>query len=548
VVAEVPDATLDLGAGGSTLAAQAVVAGTNVTLQARGGTWAQMTAPGGGSWPAKLDAKAGPASLVLDGAVDPAKRSYAGRVELTAPDLARAGDLLGRPGLPPLRDVHLAMTLPEGGLPTDISLQAGPSDLGAYFKDLMLTRLNLTAANEQAGRVEADGAVAGGPWHLASGWNRAGQRISLRGLTLTSPFGDAQGDVAVTPGAVPSISDTLVSNRVDADAIRAALRSQSPPPPPPSPGAAAAPAPPAEEGFVIPARPLPWAALRRVNADLHLTIGDLHWRGADYRNAVAHVSLQDGLLQVGPAAVSTPAGAVQFSASADARQAAPAFILNLRAGALALDPLLQAAGLPGGSDASLGVDVALQGQGVSPHDLAATLSGHAGVSMVDGEISNAVLAAVLGDVLKRSGVALDPAGRSHVRCLAVRADAEAGVVTLSTFKLDSTRLALDGSGTVNLADETLDLSLKPLIRIGAAGVAAPLQVTGPFRHPAVALEPQRGSGRVGVMLGGLAGPPEDCAAELRAARDGRPGPLPAATAIAQDKLPKPADLLRSLLR
>ena len=70
--------------------------------------------------------------------------------------------------------------------------------------------------------------------------------------------------------------------------------------------------------------------------------------------------------------------------------------------------------------------MALHAAGSVPHALAASLDGHAGLALVDGEVSNAALIAVaLGDVLRQAGGwGWTPAGRSHVRCLAVRANAQ----------------------------------------------------------------------------------------------------------------------------
>ena len=258
--------------------------------------------------------------------------------------------------------------------------------------------------------------------------------------------------------------------------------------------------------------------------------------------------LTNGALSLNPASVVAPEGRVDFSASLDAGQPAPPVALALRSAAFAIDPLLLAFGLPGGSEGTAEIDVALHAAGVSPHALAASLDGHAGLALVDGELANAALVAVLGDALRSAGAALDPGGRSHVRCLALRADAAAGQVTLTALKLDTTRLSLDGSGAINLADETMALHLRPLLRLGVAGVSSPLRVSGPLRRPAVAMDPSgAGPGRVGVVIGGLAGPPDSCAAELTAARDGRAGRLPVADS--QPVKPgKPADLLRGLLR
>ena len=540
LVADVPRATVQGGDQPLHLVAAAQVAGTEGTLDATLGTAAQLTAREPGSWPLTLAARLGDASLAVTGTADPAGHSLSGQVQVSVPDLARLGTLLQYPAWPPLHDVRFAATLPPGGgWPQDMTLQLGAADLGRVVPGASLGKLSLFWPAGQPARLDAEGAVAGAPWHVSSGVVPTGAGAALRGLTVSSALGDLAGDVAVTGSPRPALRGTLVSNRMDFDAIP---RMPRPAATPPSPGPAAAGASPAGASDA----PLPWGALRQADADLQLTVGTVHAGGADYRDVLVHLTNQDGVLRVDPGSVQAPEGRVAFSASADARQAAPPVALALRSGAFAIDPLLEAFGLPGGSEGMADVDVALHAAGLTPHALAASLDGHVGLALVDGEISNAALSAALGDVLRMAGARLDATGRSHVRCLAVRADAQNGVVTLSALKLDTSRLLLEGGGTVNLADETMALRLRPLLRLGGAGVSAPLRVAGPLRHPAVALDTLGATGRVGVVVGGLAGPAESCTAELTAARDGRAGPLPADAPAGKGV--KPADLLRGLLR
>ncbi len=547
IVADVPNATVDLGGGPAHVVAQAQTAGTDVKLDATLGSWAQLTGAVAGAWPIKLAASVGDATLSLDGTADPVARTIAGRLQVAAPDLARLGALLGHPDLPPLHDVRFAGTLqPPALLPQDVSLQVGASDLGTVIPGATLARLSLTWPAGQSARLEADGTVNGGPWHLATGLLPAGQGVAFRGLALSSPFGDAAGDMAVMPGPRPAVRGTLVANKVDGDAIRAAAKPAPRPPPfvPAGPAIPVQPVAPAPSPLFSNA-PLPWNVLRRADADLQVTIGTLHLGGVDYRNATGHLTLQDGLAQLNPASVQAPEGVVDLSASADGRGDTRAVALVVRSAAFSFDALLQAAGLPGGSDAMAELDAVLQATGDSPHALAATLGGHVGIAMVDGEISNAALAAALADIAKQSA-GLDPNGRSHVRCFALRANIVNGQVMLAALKLDSSRLELDGSGTIDLPDETLSLHLRPLVRVGVVGVAAPLRLEGPLRHPAISLDPVPGSGRTSVVIGGLAAAPDTCAPELTAARDGRSGRLPAEAALS--KPPKASDLLRSFLR
>ncbi len=542
IVADVPHASFDLAGSTTHLQALAQVNGAAITADAALGSWGQVTGAIPGAWPVKLKAAAEGATVSLDGAADVAARSLTGRVKAAIPDLAQLGALLQRLSWPALHDVRFAATLPASGLPQDVSLQVGPSDLGAWLPGATLGSLSLLWPLGQPAKLAAEGAVAGGPWHITSGLSPAEQGMTLRGLSVSSPLGDAAGDLAVATTPWPAVRGALVSARLDADALRRLAR---PPAASPAPAVAPAPPPPAVPARVFSDAPLPWGVLRRADADLQLTIGTLRLGSTDYHAVAGHLALLDGVLRLDPVSLQAPEGRLDLSASVDARPAAPPVVLNLRSAGFALDPLLQALGLPGGSDGAAQLDVAVRAAGSTPHALASSLDGHAGIALVDGNVSNAALAAALGDALRSAGIGLDPGGRSRVRCLAVRANAQGGQVSVAALKLDASRLTVEGGGTLDLADETMALRLRPLLRLGSAGVSAPMRVDGSLRHPAVVLDNAGSNGRAGVVIGGLAGPADDCAAELSAARDGRPGPLPAEITV---KAVKPADLLRSFLR
>ncbi len=471
------------------------------------------------------------AAFTLNGAYDPAPATLTGLLSANVPDLATLAAIVPNAApLPPLRALQVKATLAQMPLPS----AAGPGWLSQPIK------------------LEASGTLPAGPWQVAANVVQTGRALSLRGLQASSPAGDLAGDLAWTPAPPrPALRGTLVATRLDADAARKLLALFSPAPaqsPPPDHPPATAPA----EPVTAPPRlfsqaPLPWPALRRADADLQFTIGTLHAGGADYRNAIGHLSLVDGALNLAPFSLAAPEGSIVVSATADARAEPPPVSLALRSGSFSVGTLLQAFGLPAGSSGGAEVDVAVRAAGHSPHDLAASLTGHAGVALIDGAIANADLAAALGNVLRSAGLGLDPAGQSAVRCLALRLNAQAGVVSLAALKLDTARLLLSGTGTVDLGTETLALQLRPLLRLGAAAVEAPLRVDGSLLHPTVAMASPSGAlGRSGITIGGVAGPADDCSAELTAARDGRPGAMP--TAAVASKSLKPADLLRSLLR
>ena len=493
LAAPAPDQPLTLAVEGTAGDAPLVASGTTGSLAALAL---------GGAVPVKAQVSAAGARMTLDGTADPRAGTMEVQAAARVPDLQALGALAGL-RLPALRDAALDVRLSTGG-----------------------------------------------PGVLL-----------LRGLRLTVPGSDVSGDLALTQAPRPTIRGALVSQRLDLDALAAAAQPAPAPPPvspsapptvaPPSaapPGPSPPPAAPATApAAALPAvraldAPLPFEALRRLDADVQLGVAEAVWRRIAFRSVAARLLLQDGHLRVDPVTALVPGGAAAASVQADAVTQSAGFAL--RADGLAAGPLLQAFGLQDAATGTLDLDLNLGGAGPTLSAMRPTLQGHAGVALVDGEFDLGGILAVLGDALPK-GLPVAPGGRSRVRCLALRVDAAAGRATLRTLLLDSTRLHLAGDGTVNLVDETMDLHLRPQLRLGIGGVSVPVRLSGPLRAPRPQAEISGGSGQPGLMIGAPP-PPDDCAARLTEARGGRAGPMPAAAPDAPR--PKPADLLRNLLR
>ena len=514
LAAPAPDQPLTLAAEGTAGGAPLVASGTTGSLAALAL---------GGAVPVKAQISAAGAAITLDGTADPRAGTMEVQATARVPDLRALGALAGL-RLPALRDAAL-----------DVGLSTG------------------------------------GPGVLL-----------MRGLRLTVPGSDVSGDLALTRAPRPTVRGTLVSQRLDLDALAALAAAPAPAPasvppvtvppvtvppaifpPAPSPpaaeqspvappplalpsGAPVLPLPPATPATAAAARgldaSLPFEALRRLDADVQLGVTEAVWRRIPFHSVAAHVVLQDGRLRLDPVTALVPGGAAAASVQADAGAQSAGFAL--RADGLAAGPLLQAFGLQDAASGTLDLDLLLGGAGPTLAAMRPTLQGHAGVALVDGEFDLGGILAVLGDALPK-GLPIAPGGRSRVRCLALRVDAAAGRATLRTLLLDSTRLHLAGDGTVNLVDETLDLHLRPQLRLGFGGVSVPVRLSGPLRAPRPQAEISGGGGQSGLMIGAPP-PPDDCAARLTEARGGRAGPMPAAAPDAPR--PKPADLLRNLLR
>lgn len=551
VLVDLPAVDAELGNRPVHASAALDYAGLPFALDLAAGTLAQMRGEAPGAWPVNLRVSQADAVATVAGTVElpMSTHGYQGRLDAVIPDATHFAALLGRPDLLPLRDVRVgAALMSTSGVSRfgERSLHVGNSDFSTVLTGLQVSRLDVAwPGPDLPMRVAADGQLGGAPWRLASNAIPIAGGVALRGLSLAAGqeghASDLAGDLAVTLSAVPALRGTLVSQRLDADEVWRLVR---PHPGPPIGAAPASNAPVAAEAspHVISDRPLPFAALRRIDADLQVTVSTFRAGGADYHGLAGHAVLQHGALTLDPFTIQAPEGRVDLSFSTDAGQSPPPMALALRSPSFALRPLLQSLDAFAGVDAVVEIDLALHGAGSSPHELAAALDGYAGLALVDGEVENALLGRWFGGALRTANLPLDMAGRSHVRCLALRLDAAGGRVDVRTLTFDSARLQMEGGGMADLGAETLALRLRPELRLGGTGVLVPMQVGGSFAHPQAALDSPGESGRVGVVIGGT--PREDsCVSGLASARNGGVGPVPTPARAA-----KPADLLRSLLR
>jgi AsmA protein len=515
-----------------TLAAEASLADMTLSATGRAGPLAQITGHAPGPLPVELRLAAAGAEATARGQLaDP--RAMAG-VDLTLtlriPDLAAFAPLAGAP-LPAVREIAAGARLAE----------RGPGFRGGAH---------------------------------------------LRELTITSSAAEARGELSLAAGQRTGVTGRLDVARLDLDALRAgqggpAQLAPATPAPTPTP-APTAPAPPASDGRVIPDLPLPLGVLRGFDADLRLTVARLTAGGAEWRDIRAPIRVEAGRGRIAPFAVATPGGAVTAELSADAAGATPTLALSLSAPQLDLAALQRALGQPVYLTGHGEVEADLRGAGAGLRQVAASLSGHLGLAMLDATLEPALTAPVHAALRSRVPALPDLPQRLPVECLAIRAEAEGGVLRFGTLLVDAPAAKVAGSGTVNAGTEAIALRLLHDIRAAGTELRLAADLGGTLAAPVyrgVQLQ------NVGAVLGGLAGRvggdagallgalanrngarPEalpECGPALAAARGGRAGPLPtprpaqgpaapAPEAPPASPLPLPpgpaGDLLRGLLR
>ncbi|MCZ8148385.1 MAG: AsmA family protein, partial [Roseomonas sp.] len=417
----------------------------------------------------------------------------------------------------------------------------------------------------------------------------------LRGLAVTSSAAEARGEVALIAGQRPGVTGRLDVARLDLDALRSGLAAPAQPmsaqpmsaqpksaQPMSAQPAPTAPAPAADDGRVIPDLPLPLDALRGFDADLRLSVARLTAGGAEWRDIQAPIRIEAGRGRIAPFAVATPGGAVTAELTADAAAVPPTLALSLSAPQLDLAALQRALGQPVYLSGHGEVEADLRGAGAGLRQVAASLSGHLGLAMLDATVELPLTAPVYAALRSRVPVLPDLPDRLPVDCVAVRAAAEGGVVRFGTLLVDAPAARVAGGGTINLGTEAIALRLLHDVRAAGTELRLAADLGGTLAAPAYrGVQVQnmgavlgglagRVGGDAGALLGALANRnatrPEalpECGPALAAARGGREGPLPAPRSARGQGAPAPeaapapplplppgpaGDLLRGILR
>jgi uncharacterized protein involved in outer membrane biogenesis len=128
----------------------------------------------------------------------------------------------------------------------------------------------------------------------------------------------------------------------------------------------------------------------------------------------------------------------------------------------------------------------LKGEGTSVARLLGTSDGRATVA-VDGGHIGALLVELIGLDVAESVMLL---GRRHrqveLRCAVSAFDVKEGIARADSFVVDTTDTVIKVEGSVNLADETLDLETKPYPKdMSPLALRTPLDLEGPLRDPKI---------------------------------------------------------------
>lgn len=342
------------------------------------------------------------------------------------------------------------------------------------------------------GPLKLSGALSAGNHH----WKLADIKGSLAGSDLV-------GELALDTAGQPRLSGALTAAALSlADFITPASK----------PGEKLAPKAlkAAGDGRLFPAEPLALGWLRALDAQLLLRAHKLDVGGLRLAEASADLVLGGGRLTVAPFRAWAAGGPLEGELVLDASGAQPSLALRGNGREVELGRLLK----DGGSDMLAGgrtdARVELRGHGASWRALMASATGEVVVSVGEGRLRNSAMDWAGGDLLVQLVGVLNPLSRTEeatpMSCAALRFVVKDGLATAERgIAVETAKVNVVGTGTVDLRDEHLDLGITPRARDGIGlSLTAPLvgmaRVRGTLAEPALSLD-ELGAVRTAVSAG-----------------------------------------------
>jgi len=266
---------------------------------------------------------------------------------------------------------------------------------------------------------------------------------------------------------------------------------------------------PAVTGKVLPTESFQLDRLNFMDADVRLNARQLRRPNQlPLDNLQAHLRLENGVLALNPLRFAIASGEIDSTVTLDARQDPIRTKANVRLKNARLNQLFPTVKLMKDSAGVVGANVQLAGRGNSVAAMLGSASGEVGIAMSGGELSNLLVELVGLDGGEAIRFLLGGDRKTAIRCGVGSFQVRNGIATSESIVLDTEDTNISGAGTLNLRDETLDVTLRPQPKDKSILVVrTPIRLHGPFADPDVSVKKGPIAARAGAaILLGLVNP------------------------------------------
>ena len=334
------------------------------------------------------------------------------------------------------------------------------------------------------------------PYRLSGTLTRNDALFTFNDFSGRVGSSDLSGDLRVDKvGDRRRVEADLRSNLLDIDDLAAVLGAR-----PRVTGSGDTVATSGAPGKLLPDAPLNVERLRVMDGTLRYRAARVKRNELDIRQVDLGAELEAGILQLDPVSFDFNRGSLNGTARINANRDVPYTNADFRLRGYPLESIIPARnGAPTVTGSALG-RAQLEGSGASVHDFAANSRGTISLVVPQGQM-RAAFAELLGiNVTAGLGKLLSgDTGTSEIRCAVADFTVRSGVATARTFVIDTTPVLAQGSGTIDLGAETMNLRIDGetkearLIRLWA-----PITIEGPLTAPRIGVDGGAVAGQVGL--------------------------------------------------
>ena len=341
------------------------------------------------------------------------------------------------------------------------------------------------------------------PFTIGGAFHGTAERFTTENLEISLGESDIKGALEVDIRDKPKVTVRLSSKFVELEGLRSPgsdRDERGPVPQAEKPGSQAA--------LVFSKKALDFGWMQRTDADVEITIDTLQMPLEKFHNVQLKAQLVDGRLEIPRLAMAgsrggSGSGSLVLEPVGDGYRADLSWELDaVRFAAPEEAPDFT-------DDPQFDVDVRLQAQGASPHELASSSSGSIQIVAGRGVIENRVLDLISTDILLTLINAFNPFAREDVatelECAVVLLTIDQGVATLEPMALQSNKMTLLGHGKIDLGTEKLNLDWvsKPRkgIGISASMITNPyIKLGGTLAKPSIEIKGAQAVASTGVAV------------------------------------------------
>ncbi|MGC8491768.1 MAG: AsmA family protein [Syntrophobacteraceae bacterium] len=318
-----------------------------------------------------------------------------------------------------------------------------------------------------------------------------GRKIEVNALTLTAGATKVRAKLAIAyGGARPVVQGTISSDMLNPKDLESAIPEEAK----------------ADRGGqknVHGAKPVPFNDLRAIDANLAVTIGDLHVGKGSFKQVAATVDLNGGRLALSNVNALLAGGKLDGKIELDAQKSPARIEAAFHTNGVDVGQLAKLGGhqsffLQGTSD----IDFALTSEGESSQGLVDHARGRITFVMGDGAVRVRELAGLPSELLNTLIPGAGGSTNYRVNCLAARFNVRGSRLQTNGILLDTRAATLLGRGEINLKGKTIDMLVHSRSKlVNVADLAPALRVSGPLANPHFSIDASSYVNKVERLIG-----------------------------------------------